>query len=88
MAWLVPAAATGTDVPVAGPDVVVVVTADPPDVTWTTVEVPEEAVVLATRVLVVDWWADPGRVAATAPAATRPAAPTARVAVRSRARPR
>jgi hypothetical protein len=48
VAWLVPAAATGTDVPVAAPDVVVVVTADPPDVTWTTVGVPEEVAALAT----------------------------------------
>jgi hypothetical protein len=48
VAWLVPAAATGVDVPEAAPDVVVVVTADPPDVTWTTVRVPEELVGLAT----------------------------------------
>ena len=87
MAWLVPAAA-GPGVLAAPADVVVVVTADPPDVTWTTAGVPVEVAALATWVLVLDWAAVPGRVAAAAPAATRPAAPTARVATRSRARPR
>jgi hypothetical protein len=48
VAWLVPAAAAGADVLVVPADVVVVVTADPPDVTWTAAGVPAEVAALAT----------------------------------------
>jgi hypothetical protein len=91
VAWLAPVTAVGADdVPALPAELAVVVTADPPEVTWTTLVVPWLATVPAAAVLVVvvDVVAVPGRFAATTPAATRPAAPTASVAARSRARPR
>ena len=60
MAWLTPVAAVGVDVPVVPAELVVVVTADPPEVTWTTLVVPWVEVVPAAWMLVVGWVTVPG----------------------------
>ena len=87
MAWLTPELGAGADAEPGTELVRVVVTPEPPDVVCTTVDVvPAVAGVPDADVVVV--WVTPGSVYATAPATTRPAAPAATVAARSRAFPR
>lgn len=84
MAWADPELAVGVGVAVAllEVDADFAVVPEPPDVAFA------DAGVLVPDVLADDVDAGPGRVKATTPAVPSPAAPTATVAARSRARPR